>query len=229
MRLINIFALATLLLVSFTVAVSALTPDEAVRLKMAELYDLDTNYYRIDILTNTLRSADVRPDQVTLRPLSTKEPLGLFSVKAIVREDGQILESAQVRMKIRKFADVLVILENVHRSQSITAEQLELKRMEITNLRERPVTDLSKLDGLRAGRNLKRGRILTAGDLEVIPDIENGRDVSIVYTDGLCRISAEGRSLQSGIAGEYIKVRNKASGKVIMARVIDGTAVAVDP
>lgn len=208
---------------------SALTSDEAIRSKVATMYDLDTNLYQIDILTNRLKSADISLDQLTLRPLSPKEPLGLFSMMADVKIDGVLFESGQIRLKIRKFADVLVLLDNVRRSRSIAAEQLLLKRMEVTNLRQRPLVELSELDGYRAGRNLKRGAILTADDLEQIPDIENGRDVAIVYIDGQCRISADGRTLQAGQAGDYIRVRNKASGKIILARVIDATAVAVDP
>lgn len=229
MKKFTITILVCLTLLAVTSSVSALTSDEAIRSKVATMYDLDTNQYQIDILTNKLKSADISLSQLTLRPLSPKEPLGLFSMMADVKNDGVLFESRQIRLKIRKFADVLVLLETVRRSKSITPKQLALKRMEVTSLRQRPLVELSELDGYRAGRNLKRGAILTAEDLEQVPDIENGRDVTIVYIDGLCRISADGRTLQAGQAGEYIRVRNKASGKIILARVIDATAVAVDP
>lgn len=51
----------------------------------------------------------------------------------------------------------------------------------------------------------------------------------IKKVDGLCRITAAGVALQSGMAGDYVKVKNKGSGKIILARVVDGTAVAVGP
>lgn len=229
MKKFTITILVCLTLLAVTSSVSALTSDEAIRSKVATMYDLDTNQYQIDILTNKLKSADISLSQLTLRPLSPKEPLGLFSMMADVKNDGVLFESRQIRLKIRKFADVLVLLETVRRSKSITPKQLALKRMEVTSLRQRPLVELSELDGYRAGRNLKRGAILTAEDLEQVPDIENGRDVTIVYIDGLCRISADGRTLQAGQAGDYIRVKNKASGKIILARVIDATAVAVDP
>lgn len=229
MKKFTITILVCLTLLAVTSSVSALTSDEAIRSKVATMYDLDTNQYQIDILTNKLKSADISLSQLTLRPLSPKEPLGLFSMMADVKNDGVLFESRQIRLKIRKFADVLVLLETVRRSKSITPKQLALKRMEVTSLRQRPLVELSELDGYRAGRNLKRGAILTAEDLEQVPDIENGRDVTIVYIDGLCRISADGRTLQAGQAGDYIRVKNKGSGKIILARVIDATAVAVDP
>lgn len=229
MKKFTITILVCLTLLAVTSSVSALTSDEAIRSKVATMYDLDTNQYQIDILTNRLKSADISLSQLTLRPLSPKEPLGLFSMMADVKNDGVLLESGQIRLKIRKFADVLVLLEGVRRSKSIASKQLALKRMEVTNLRKRPLVDLFELDGNRARRNLRRGDILTADDLEQIPDIDNGRDVTIIYNEGMCRISADGRALQAGLAGEYIRVRNKSSGKIILARVVDATAVVVDP
>jgi flagella basal body P-ring formation protein FlgA len=218
-----------LMLLTVVSSVSALSSDEAIRAKVSTMYGLDTTMYQIDILSNNLKSADINPIQLTLRPMSQKEPLGLFSMMADVKNDGELLESSQVRLMIRKYADVLVLLENMGRSMNIEPEQLLLKRMEITTLRQRPLVDLSELEGVRSRRNLRRGAILTADDLERIPDVEHGRDVAIVYTEGMCRISADGRTMQAGQAGEYIKVKNKSSGKIILARVIDATAVAVDP
>ena len=65
--------------------------------------------------------------------------------------------------------------------------------------------------------------------MEQVPDVESGREVSIVYNAGPCRISALGVVLQKGMAGDYIKVKNKSSGKIVLARVVDESAVAVDP
>jgi len=208
---------------------SALTCEEAIQAKVIDMYDLDSSYYRVELLSNPLKSAELTLSELTLRPLTQKEPLGLFSMIADVKVDGRTLESGQVRLKIKKYDDVLVLLENVTRSETVSAGQVEFQRMEVTNEHERPLTDPSELSGQRARRNLRRGSILTARDLEAIPDIEFGRDVSIVYSDGLCRISAEGKALASGLAGEYIKVKNKSSGKIILARIVDATAVAVDP
>jgi len=218
--------LPTLLLTPFA---SALTCDEAIQAKVIDMYELDSSRYRIEILSNPLKSAKLTPSDLTLRPLSQKQPLGLFSIMVDVKSGGEPLESGQVRLKIRKFDDVLVLLENVPRSEAFTAEQFTVQRMEVTALYERALTEPSELAGQRAGRNLKRGSILTARDLEPMPDIEYGRDVAIVYSTGLCRISTEGKALQSGLAGEYIKVKNKSSGKIILARIVDATAVAVDP
>lgn len=228
-RLPAILILTLALILTVTPASQSVTCEQAIQAKVTAMYDLDTNWYRVEVLSHSLKSAEVNPQQLTLRPLSQKEPLGLFSMMADLKIDGERLESGQVRLKIRKYADVLVLLNNVRRSDPVTVEQLTPQRMEVTALHERPLIEPSELVGNRAKRNLKRGNILTARDLEPTPDVEFGRDVAIVYIDGLCRISTEGKALQSGLAGEYIKVKNKSSGKIILARIVDATAVAVDP
>ena len=87
--------------------------------------------------------------------------------------------------------------------------------MDVTNMVEQPVTLIEDVVGLRTKRNLRRGDILTFKSVELIPD-------------GVCRISATGVVMQEGMAGDYIKVKNKSSGKMVIARVVDAGAVAVD-
>lgn len=207
----------------------AATLDDAIIDKMMSMYALDSSSYRLEVLSNPLRTAETESENVLLRPLSPKEPLGLFSVMVQLFENGTETESGQVRLKIKRFADVVVTLDKIRRHKELAADQVALRRSEVTNLREQPFYSVDQLSGLRARRNLSRGRILTSGDVEPVPDIDVGREVTIVYSDGLCRVTARGTALQAGTAGDYIKVKNKAGGKIILARIIDEGAVALDP
>ena len=117
----------------------------------------------------------------------------------------------------------------IRRNEVLTPEKLTLQRMDITSLQEQPIQSVQDIEGYRSKRNLSLGRIVTLSAVEPVPDIEVGREVSIVYDDGFCNIAAPGKVLQNGWAGDYIKVKNKTSGKIILARVVDETVVAVDP
>jgi flagella basal body P-ring formation protein FlgA len=224
---------AFLLVVVFTLAIAAhthaATCDQAITDKMMVMYGLDTGSYKIEILSNRLKSAMVGADDIVIRPLTTKEPLGLFTVMVKVLQGGEIIESGQVRMKIRQFADVLVLSDRVGSREKLSEDQLTIRRIDITSLHEKPLRSVEAIDGYRTKRNLRRGTILTTAAIEPIPDIEAGRELSIVYIDGFCRITTAGVALQSGMAGDYVKVKNKGSGKIILARIVDGTAVTVDP
>ncbi|MFQ6008343.1 MAG: flagellar basal body P-ring formation chaperone FlgA [Candidatus Zixiibacteriota bacterium] len=203
--------------------------DQAIIEKMMAKYSLDPDVYEIEILSNPLKVGDVSPDNLTIIPLTQKEPVGLFIAKVKVTENGNEVDRGQVRMEIRQWANVVVLADRIKSRQLLSKDKLTIKRMDITSLHERPLQSIENLEGLRARRNLSKGKILTAAAVEPIPDIEAGRAITIVYVDGLCRITAAGMALQSGMAGEYIKVKNKASNKTIIARVVDKTVVAVDP
>ncbi len=222
-------SLLPLLLILGASNVNSASLDEVVVDRMREMYQLDTAQYEIEVLTNRLKTAEIASSGLDLRPLTQKEPLGLFSVMAELTIDGQLIESGQIRLKIKKFAEVLVSTDKIRRKDSFHNNNVTTRRMDVTSLREQPVRSLEALNSHRAKRNLRTGSILTTACVEVVPDMESGRAVKIVYVDGLCQVTASGVALEQGMAGEYVKVRSKASGKIIMARVVDDGAVAVDP
>ncbi len=227
--MLNLVMTIWVLAIPATGSVEPVSTSDAIITNVMQTYQLDPSTTEVEILANSLRTAAVLPNQISIRPLTSKEPEGLFMVKAVVTIDGVVVESAQVRLKIKRFGEVLVLTDRVKRHDAISADKLSRRRMEITNLQEQPVESPDCLVGNRARRNLPLGDILTTGDIEPIPEVEPGREVSIVYSDGRCTITAPGTVLQTGQAGDYVKVKNTASNQIIIARVVDKTAVAVDP
>ncbi|MEW6413027.1 MAG: flagellar basal body P-ring formation chaperone FlgA [Candidatus Zixiibacteriota bacterium] len=225
----RILAVLIFLVPSICPGVTSLTPSEVILDEIMVTYELDPLVYEIEVLTNQLKTESLEGRQLTFRPLSQKEPIGLFTVLATVLENGEEIESNQVRLRIKKYKTVLVVKDRVGRNDNLSPEQFGLERMEVTNLTEMPLESVEQIEGYRASRNLRPGQILTSGAIEPIPDVESGRETLIVYDDGLCKITATGIALQSGVTGDYVKVKNKATKKIIMARVIDENAVSVDP
>ena len=80
----------------------------------------------------------------------------------------------------------------------------------------------------RACRNLRKDQILTHQAIERIPDLERGRKVTIQAGNERLIITAPGRTLVSGSVGEFVKVKNEATGRVIEAEVIDDNTVAME-
>lgn len=226
-------AIVTLFEIVFLIAVAASSQavpvEEAIIDRFIVMYDIDTANHDVKLVSCGLKTAQVLPQHIEIRPTTQKEPLGIFSAIVRINEDGTEIESAPVRFEITKYADVLVANENLRRSDEELADRCILRRMDVTSLHERPLTSVSELIHKRAKRNLSRGTILTASAVEPIPDVETGRDVSITFVEGPVQITAAGIAMQSGMAGDYIKVKNKQSGKIVMARVVDNALVAIDP
>lgn len=78
--------------------------------------------------------------------------------------------------------------------------------------------------GKVALRTLLPGRMIPAGWLREAHLVEAGQPVELRFVDGALVISTTGVPLQSGAAGELVKVRNMDSGVVISGVVMaDGT------
>ena len=135
----------------------------------------------------------------------------------------------QVRYRIDRFADVLVASDKIATRQIVDDEDFVVQRTNITTLLEKPVTDISVITGLRMKRNLVKGAVLTWSAVETTPEVESGREVSIVYQSGMCRITATGTALQSGRLGDHIKIRNNSSRQVVLATVTNTSEVSVTP
>lgn len=197
--------------------------------ELINMYQLNPDYYEFEILGSYIDMNKISSGNISIKPITQKEPLGVFSIIVNIYKGNKVAESGQVRLKIRKYMDVLVTSDKINRQCLFSDNNVILTRTEITSLNEKPLTDLAELNEYRSKYNLRKGTILTMSTMELVPDVESGREVSIVYTNGLCRISAQGVILQKGMAGDYVKVKNKSSGKIVLARVVDKSAVTVDP
>ncbi len=83
---------------------------------------------------------------------------------------------------------------------------------------------LSELDGKVAKRTLLPGRYIPVNALRDAWLVEQGAPVQVYFVAGGLTISAAGVTLQSGSAGDQVKVRNIDSGKVFSGIVMaDGT------
>lgn len=225
----KLLALIILILLAMPVMAVEETCDQLIVNEIMMMFGLDSESYLVEVLSNHLSMQNIADCSLALKPLTQKDPVGLFSVLATVMRGEDIVATGQVRLRIKKYAMVVVANDRIIRGDAIDPERLVIQKMEVTNLIEQPLTTFDGLDQFRAKRNLKKGTVVTTGALEAVPDIERGHETLIVYDDGFCKVTAPGMALQSGLSGDYIKVKNKATNKIIVARIIDDNSVAVDP
>lgn len=196
---------------------------------LVDTYQLDVNDYEFEHLTDQVFHLDSSAKLSVLRALSQKEPLGLFTMLAEVESAEGRTEQMQVRVRIRKFSDVLVAVDKIDRHATVDPSTFAVTRTDVTTLNEQPLTSLEALAGLRTTRLIRKGTIVTSSLVEAIPEIEAGTEVAIVYTHGMCTITARGKALEPGYRGDMVRVRNEASGKIIQAEVVNTTSVSVNP
>jgi flagella basal body P-ring formation protein FlgA len=63
---------------------------------------------------------------------------------------------------------------------------------------------------------------------EKCPIVDKGDIVTIIAESGDIKVTAPGKVLMKGYAGELVKVQNLMSKKEIYAKIVNGSMVAVD-
>ena len=88
-------------------------------------------------------------------------------------------------------------------------------------------TDISQVLGLEAQRVLYKGRPIQEGDVGPPALVERNEIVTLIYQTGVLSIAAEGRSLDRGAAGDWLKVLNLVSRNTVEGRVNEAGEVIV--
>lgn len=120
---------------------------------------------------------------------------------------------------------VLVPGRVIYPGEMVTAEAL--KEVTLAEGKVPPanvVIDVEALDGKVARRTLLPGRYIMSGSVRDAYVVEKGAAVEMTFVAGAMVIVAAAVTLESGAAGDLVKVRNIDTGKIISGIVLaDGT------
>ncbi len=215
-------------MVVFSSIVMGGTLEEYLRAEVIEDYHLDSADVSISILRSTLSPVDVSDYDVKVYPLAQGDPVGRFPMRGELYRDGEMAERGSVSLDVRRYADLLVPIQNIRRHELLAPGMFESKRFDVTSFTEQMLTDLAQMDGCRAAQNLTAGRMIPIRRIEKIPDVEYGAPITIIGKSRLFEIRAKGTALQNGVAGETVKVKNDDSKKILTGTVTGPGTVEID-
>lgn len=111
--------------------------------------------------------------------------------------------------------------------QVLSPELLEMRHGDLGSLPRNAILDAEQVLGHELTRRLPQGSALPANALRRMPLVERGARVRVEARAGGFVASREGTALDSGGAGELIRIRTE-SGSVIRARISDRNLLSVD-
>ena len=114
---------------------------------------------------------------------------------------------------------VVFAKHNIPKGKIISADDLELK-LAANRSAHGAYTDLEKIIGHKAKKNITRDAVLKSRHLIVANDIDKNDDVLIVVGAGGLTISTYGQAMEDGQVGEMIIVKNLSSNKEFKAIVL---------
>jgi flagella basal body P-ring formation protein FlgA len=140
---------------------------------------------------------------------------------------GAILALALLAGSAPALAQEVVLIPNrvIYPGETIVPEALrQVTLVSGKQIPDAAATKLDELDGKVAKRTLLPGRYITINSIRDAWLVEQGAAVQVYFAAGGLTISATAVTLQSGSAGDLVKVRNIDSGKVFSGTVMaDGT------
>ncbi len=137
---------------------------------------------------------------------------------------------AAVLGAVPALAETLVVVPNrvIYPGQTITSDALDLVplRRKLSDP-SGVLYDREEAVGQVASRTLLPGRMIPVGSMRQAYLVEPGKPVEVRFVQGGLQISITGVSLQSGAAGEMIRVRNADTGVVFSGIVMADGSVRV--
>lgn len=180
----------------------------------ADLQSLDLNKYRIE------SAAD-------------RDEWRGHMVFRLVPKEGAA-SAIWVNARIRWYMQAWVAKNSIAYFKDISADQFEMGKVEVTQMRELPIVASNKeeLDRLvretRAKRSFRPSTPLMASMLDRKPDIKSGQKLKVVFVaEGGLRVATDGVIMADGIVGEAVKARLKTSKKVVAGRLTSPDSLEV--
>lgn len=124
--------------------------------------------------------------------------------------------------------DVVVARKDIKRGDVILPDDVETVRRSTGPFTRNLMSDLSKVVGLQSDRNIRAGTALRSSHLSWPKMVRSGDIVTVIAKSGPMTITVTGEAAQDGNKGEWIKVTNTESRKIINARVTGPGEVRVE-
>lgn len=156
------------------------------------------------------------------------EMLGTFAVAVTFRVNESFEKKVWARVTVDALVEAVVTVRAMGRYRPITADDITVRKIDLSELPVNAITDPDDVLGKRTKRAIHSNRVLSTDLVELPPLVKRGDLVTIVaQLEGL-KITTLGKVKKKGRQGERIPVLNMDSQKVIFARVVDANTVAVE-
>lgn len=167
----------------------------------------------------TLYVATGTAPSVSLETLSVDPGTGHFT--ATLRAPAADPAGASLRVTGRAYAiaELPVLSRDIKPGETIGASDVVFTETPREKLGQNVLTAADDLIGKAAKRMIRAGRALRLGDVEPPVLVKKNAVVTMTMTMPGMSLTAEGRALEDGAAGDAIKIMNTASKRTVVATV----------
>ena len=138
-----------------------------------------------------------------------------------VRCNGAESWTLYVTVKVEVNKNILVAKRRLERGRIISKGDFRLEKRMVSGLHRGYIEKPENAVGSVLKLTLKRGAVISPGQLRRPPEVMRGSQVTILGRAGGIEVRMSGKALSDGAMGQRIKVQNSSS-----SRQVEGTVVA---
>jgi flagella basal body P-ring formation protein FlgA len=180
-------------------------------------------------LTRAWNSIQVPDESLNLRvvDLPATGPSANFIVRFELWNGEERLGQWQVSAAAKIWRDVPVAQVPLKRGQLLSAAPISFERRDVLALRDAP--GLFALDDptLELVENTPAGHAVLARSVRPRPVVFRGQTVDAVIQDGALMISLRVETLQDGLPGQLVRVRNPRTRRELTGKVLDEQTILI--
>jgi flagella basal body P-ring formation protein FlgA len=143
--------------------------------------------------------------------------------------NGMVERSLVVKCRVRLYKTMAQAAHLIERGHVFAPTDVVFMRRELQSLQQTGINAFDGLEGCRSRARILPGRLISNDLVEKIPLIRRGEKVAIEASSDNCSVSVQGVAQEDGTAGEYIKVANLSSRKLLIAEIVGPGRVTLQP
>jgi flagella basal body P-ring formation protein FlgA len=200
------------------------------------IYELVKNTVARNINTSADYEISVIPLDSLLKLPECTEPLEAFTaidlikagrtsigVRCNAEKKWSIFTSAIIKI----YETVIVLSRPVQRGEIITRQHLAIEKRDVSKLRGDFITQVEQIENKQAARQMPAGAVLGLRSFIEPRLIKRGDKIVISSVQPAFAIRMNGIAMMDGTKGQFIRIKNENSGRIINATVIEPGLVSV--
>lgn len=164
---------------------------------------------------------------VEITPKSRNQYIGSVRYTAIISVDGLVQKSIDLSLQISVFKKVLVASRKIKRGEMLNPGNLIMVRRQLSANAKDAIDNPAEAVGLVAARNIPSQRVIKKKYLTPPLIVKNREVVKLIFQFGGLNVQTLAIARENGSLGDYVRVQNVDSKKVVYGRVVGVRQVSV--
>jgi flagella basal body P-ring formation protein FlgA len=169
--------------------------------------------------------ATAKASNISLLALSINESTHDFY--ALISIGGA--QSQEISGKYSNLSPLPVLSRNMNKGEVITESDVTIAYVSEKLAQRGFVNDISTLLGKATTRPIHKNLPIMPKQIAAPKIIEKDKNITMKLASNIIKLEDAGIALEAGGLGEYIRVKNANSNKIVKAKVIDANTVEVTP